>query len=376
MAAVATATTAVARSSDERPLTALPLFGAGFALYGFADGRLVGADSTSGAVRLKDPELPCLEQIFSTSSRHLGAVPRFEALPEPTSTAATFAAEHLETFVPAVIPGLARNWPALGRWDLDFFASACGSVDVQVTLPDGKRRSQRMADYLAEVREPATASSGGADRRPYLRGWYYERDCPWLAADLWKPGDFHDDVFKDWFKRLPKRHHPDFHWLFLGGAGAATPLHVDPTGTHAWLTQLSGRKRFVLFAPCDLPALLRAEGDVGRGALLPLEEALARKVPCMEVVLEPGDTLFVPAFWAHHVECIDESVSVTWNFLGKQFFPVVRAAFLAHQLGTVSAALPAEAGDGAAEGDGVAAVRAGGAAGGSPGAGSAPGALA
>ena len=48
----------------------------------------------------------------------------------------------------------------------------------------------------------------------------------------------------------------DFHWLFIGGAGAVTPLHIDPTTTHAWLTQISGRKRFTLWAPSDIPELL------------------------------------------------------------------------------------------------------------------------
>lgn len=53
----------------------------------------------------------------------------------------------------------------------------------------------------------------------------------------------------------------DFHWLFIGAAGAITPLHIDPSLTHAWLTQISGRKRFTLFAPWDIPALLSNETD-------------------------------------------------------------------------------------------------------------------
>jgi len=53
----------------------------------------------------------------------------------------------------------------------------------------------------------------------------------------------------------------DFHWLFIGAAGAITPLHIDPSLTHAWLTQISGRKRFTLFAPWDIPELLSNETD-------------------------------------------------------------------------------------------------------------------
>ena len=31
----------------------------------------------------------------------------------------------------------------------------------------------------------------------------------------------------------------------------------------------------------------------------------------MEVTLSPGDAVFFPAYWAHHTESLDESVSVT-----------------------------------------------------------------
>ncbi|CAK9009324.1 unnamed protein product [Durusdinium trenchii] len=165
------------------------------------------------------------------------------------------------------------------------------------------------------------------EQLPYLRGWYYERDAPWLAEDLWQQGDFHDCAF-DYFKRLPKRHHPDFHWLFLGAAGAKTPLHVDPSTTHAWLTQLSGRKRFTLFPPQELQRLRSDQ------KFRCLEEILRDKeVKPLEVILEPGDTIFVPMHWAHEVVCLEDSVSLTWNFLGRQAFPFIRAAFLANSEG-------------------------------------------
>jgi len=327
MAVVTQAATSklVVDESEERPITALPLFGT-FGLYAYADGRIMGVDNASSALTLKDPDLPCHGSIFDPSHRLLGAVPRLDAsvMTEGSSFVEDFKERHLKAFVPAVVSGLTADWAAMGKWNFDFFKSACGDVDVEVTHDHGKRRWQRLADYLEEV--------GGRQRKarlPYLRGWYYERDVPALSSDLWKAGDFHDVAFRDWFKKLPRRFHPDFHWLFIGGAGSTTPLHVDPTATHAWLTQISGRKRFVLFAPCDLPLLRNSTGT----DLMSLEEIRERGVPSLEAVLEPGDTLFVPAFWAHYVECIDDSVSITWNFLGEQLYPLVRVAFLAHQLG-------------------------------------------
>ena len=70
-------------------------------------------------------------------------------------------------------------------------------------------------------------------------------------------------------------------------------------------------------------------------SLLPPEQALR---PTMSVMIAPGETLFVPAFWAHQVVCVDDCVSLTHNFLPERYFPLVRAAYLAHVAGRVSKA--------------------------------------
>jgi mannose-6-phosphate isomerase-like protein (cupin superfamily) len=330
---------------EEQPITAMPLFGT-FGLYSYANGNIVGTDSMSGAVLMREDELPCRQKIFDLAHRELASVPQLTLDAAEGRCAATlsgFAEKHVKGFLPAHIRGLANDWPAVSKWNFDFFSNEFGTVEVQVTMPSGKKKPMQLAEYLAEVQSEGPDQQPRARDRaqPYLRGWYYERDLPALSQDLWGIGDFHEVAFKDWFKRLPKRHHPDLHWIFLGGAGASTPMHVDPTTTHAWLTQIHGRKRFVLFAPCDIPALLR-DPDKG-GSLISPEEAEARGVKGHEVLLEPGDTLFVPAFWPHYVECIDDSISVTWNYLGEQLFPVVRAAYMAHQMGSnVRAAVAAE----------------------------------
>jgi len=296
------------------PVTALGLFNQQMVLYTYADGEVVGIDSSTRQVLFRD----CLP-------REILCQPCSTSLPCVAASAREcFVAEHLEATTPwpAVIKGATERWKAIGKWDLAFFERTCGNIQVEVTLPKGHREFQPLGSYLQSLRVKGQSL-------PYLRGWYYEKDAPWLAEDLWQKGDFHD-VFQDWFKRLPPRHHPDFHWLFIGAAGAITPLHIDPSLTHAWLTQISGRKRFTLFAPWDIPELLSNETD---RIFRPLKDIRASNLPgvkVMEVILEPGDTIFVPAMWPHEVECLDASVSVTWNFLGRSSFPLVRAAYLAN----------------------------------------------
>ncbi len=130
----------------------------------------------------------------------------------------------------------------------------------------------------------------------------------------------------------PQHDHAFIHWLFIGPSGAHTPLHVDPLLTHAWLTQIRGRKRVILFPPNALP-LLR---DAATGKFVALNaippDAVAQGMEC---VVAEGEILFIPAFWSHAVTCVDDSMSLTYNFLPKELFGVVRAAFLAQRISAV-----------------------------------------
>ena len=78
---------------------------------------------------------------------------------------------------------------------------------------------------------------------------------------------------------------------FVGPKGAMTPLHVDVWFTHAWLSQLEGRKRWLIFPPGDSQYLydyqVRCENpDLERFPLY----ARARPLEC---TIGPGDTVRV-----------------------------------------------------------------------------------
>lgn len=79
---------------------------------------------------------------------------------------------------------------------------------------------------------------------PYARTWNFDDDCPELSADIAPLPHF-----EDFFQLLPENRRPPFKWIFIGPAGAYTPLHVDVWHTDAWLCNLHGRKTFLLFHP-------------------------------------------------------------------------------------------------------------------------------
>ncbi|XP_057381740.1 HSPB1-associated protein 1-like [Daphnia carinata] len=108
--------------------------------------------------------------------------------------------------------------------------------------------------------------------------------------------------------------------FWMGTAGAHTPCHYDTYGCNL-VAQLSGRKRWILFPPEDT--------DFLKPTRVPYEESSVYSrinfekwigtIPDIEgthphvVDLLPGDVLFVPRHWWHHVRNEELSISInTW----------------------------------------------------------------
>ena len=120
--------------------------------------------------------------------------------------------------------------------------------------------------------------------------------------------------FFDWFAFLPGFMRLIYPRIFIGPRGAITPLHLDIWGTHAWLAQLVGRKRWILF-PKDQQSFLyncRVQPQSPDLQRFPL----FRNAKPVECTIGPGDLIFVPGGWAHEVTSLDATISITHNFMG------------------------------------------------------------
>ena len=169
----------------ETPVTALQLFD-GMTVYAYANGHLVGVESSSRTVLWRQ-RLP--EQIFCDAHRRLAEIPclkRGDA--DMAGFVASFKRDHLEVFKPVLLIANAADWPALRKWDLDFFTRSCGHIEVEVTLQHGKRHKLLLGDYLAllqsagEVREATKPST-----LPYLRAWDSRQSgCPQVFSAAYR----------------------------------------------------------------------------------------------------------------------------------------------------------------------------------------------
>jgi hypothetical protein len=218
-----------------------------------------------------------------------------------------FFARYVAGSTPVVLTEPVRRWPAFGRWTPEFFRDHYGDVSIDIVDgrdadPDYDRhtpahtRTVTMRAYVERI----LAAGETNDFYAVAQNRNLDRDAlqP-LWADLALPEGI-----------LDARRSRGCAALWLGPAGTVTPLHHDTS--NILVAQLHGRKRFVLAAPTET-ALLEGATGVYAGADPERLGAIDADVRFLHVDLAPGEMLFLPVGWWHHVRALDVSVSVALN---------------------------------------------------------------
>jgi hypothetical protein len=216
---------------------------------------------------------------------------------------------------PVVILDAIEDWKARSSWTFDFFKSRYPTHPVLTYRYEGDKyrpdntRKMPLGEYIDGV------SSGDWTTFPYYirDNWALLREHPELADDYTFP-----KYFFDWFSLLPPFMRLPYPRIFLGPKGAVTPLHLDIWGTHAWLSQLVGRKRWVLFSPDQQPLLYNYKVNPERPDYEKFP--LYRQARPVECTIGPGETVFVPGGWAHWVVSLDATISLSSNYMGPGCF--------------------------------------------------------
>ena len=238
-----------------------------------------------------------------------------------------FKRDYLYAGRPVVLSNAMEGWRATSMWTFEHFKSHYGATSVEVhRLRAGNYDPDQVEQMaLGKFIDKILAN----DPEP----------CPYYVRDDWKIFLTHKelladyripDYFFDWFSFLPGFMRLIYPRIFIGPKGAVTPLHDDVWGTHAWLAELQGRKRWILFSP-DQQKLLYdykvqpAKPDLERFPLF-------RKAKPLEATIGPGDIIFVPGGWPHYVVSLDPTISLTHNFMGPGCFGTALSTSLRERL--------------------------------------------
>ncbi|MBB5684039.1 cupin-like domain-containing protein [Sphingobium boeckii] len=229
--------------------------------------------------------------------------------------AADFFRDFYHAHRPVLLSGLIDHWPAREKWSLDHLHAQHGFALIRAQWererdPDYEVNStahgetRPFAEFLARLRTP--------NNDVYMTANNHDHNRQALAA-LWEdvggiPGYLSDEPGRDGF-------------LWIGPKGTITPWHHDLTNN--LLLQISGTKRVLLAASHDI-ALMRNSrhcfSDWG-GEALPPGPATGQRPAILSVDIAPGDILFIPVGWWHHVEALDVTIGMSFtNFAADNDF--------------------------------------------------------
>ncbi|MDB5581695.1 MAG: cupin-like protein [Bradyrhizobium sp.] len=236
-------------------------------------------------------------------------------------TSEEFLDEYYAPGRPVVIAGEIGSWPALTRWNPAYLRDKLGSVMIEYQggrtasvdferYKDVHKRQMPFDRFIEMIEtEPgndayltAYNSAGNAAALAPLQADIGRLD-KFLAQDDGDPGGM----------------------MWIGPQGTFTALHHDLTNN--LLVQVIGSKRVVLAAATELPKLYNDRHvfstitDVTDPGLDLNTFSNLQNVRFHEVILQPGEALFIPIGWWHQVESLDFSVSITYtNFNWKNDF--------------------------------------------------------
>ena len=103
-------------------------------------------------------------------------------------------------------------------------------------------------------------------------------------------------------------------FLWFGPAGTVTPLHHDTS--NILIAHVRGRKRYRLISPMQWQYLYNETGvfsEVDPEAPDLSRHPAFRDASVIDVVVHPGEMLFMPVGWWHHVRALDVCLTVSFT---------------------------------------------------------------
>lgn len=268
-----------------------------------------------------------------TPSHARSARATLERLRADAASPRAFTAAFVARNRPAVIEGVARDWPCAREWAerdprgggariawatlVAKFGDArvCAARCWERSYSDQRREEMTLREFVARC-EWGGGEGCGQRQLLYLKDWHAAREFP-RERFYAVPPQFADD----WLNMdAALTGGDDFRFVYAGPRGTWTPCHRDVYASFSWSVNVCGRKRWIFFPPRVADALLDARGecvydvlarDVDPKRWPRFGEAWAARVECTQ---EPGDAVFVPSGWYHQVHNLEDALSVNHNW--------------------------------------------------------------
>jgi hypothetical protein len=224
---------------------------------------------------------------------------------------------------PVILTELLKNWTALGKWDPKYLKDNLGHHIVEVQAGRGSDPVYEQNHIALKKKLPF------GEYIDLITSLRESNDYYMTANNAESNGVIMETLLGD-IQPFPEYLTADLAdgengkaYLWFGPAGTITPLHHDMS--NVLFAQVRGRKRFLLYSPLQMPYMYHYRNyfsqvdpeNVDRDRF-----PLFRKAKPIEITVAPGEVLFIPIGWWHHVRALDLSISISFsNFRFKNRYP-------------------------------------------------------
>ncbi|AVR44511.1 cupin [Christiangramia fulva] len=220
-----------------------------------------------------------------------------------------FQEDYFKPGKPVVIEDLSKDWPALQKWNFNYFREKAG--EVIVPLYNGEPAKGRQNSHGPAMKIPFKEYIEILEKGPTdLRMFFFNllQNCPELLNDFQYP-----DLGVKFFKKLPV--------MFIGGEGSKVVMHYDMDLANNFHFNFVGKKRLILYPPDQTGLLYKVPYSIVSMEIINMDDPDLESFPALakakgyEAVLEHGDALFIPSKWWHFIKYETASLSLTLRSL-------------------------------------------------------------
>lgn len=250
--------------------------------------------------------LQTYDQLLALSPQY-GAIERVD-LPKVSD----FIENYYSKNKPAIFVGAVEHWKALKEWTPEYFRAHHGASQIEIqfgrdTEAQYERHSYKLKKNVSVAQYVDMIKTSSPTNSFYMTANNFEvtnSNLSRLFDDIADIGDGYLDVTK--FRSQG--------YIWFGPAGTITPLHHDLTNN--LFVQIHGRKRFRLIPALQVPLLYNYDHVFSN---IDLMKPDFQRFPAFanarifDFEVSPGEILFIPIGWWHHVIALDISISLSFT---------------------------------------------------------------
>lgn len=251
-----------------------------------------------------------LESVINNTKALYEQDPFFDRVPRTkTPSNRDFFKDYWLRNQPVIFTDYGSDWPAMSKWTFDSFKKNFGNVETEIQSGRSTDPNYEINGYqhkhkvrLSEFIDKILSVEESNDFYMTANNHSFETVLTELLKDTGTIPQFMNS-------ELP---HMGFWHLWMGPKGTVTPTHHDTCSLiHL---QIVGRKKWWLVHPMDISSIYNHHHVYSQVDLENIDYErfpLMKRVCAREIIVEPGEALFLPAGWWHAVKSLSPSISIS-----------------------------------------------------------------